>query len=140
MSWYFINSINGLGQNASLTPPLFIEVPLSSQVNERSCICVLMIYIFVKMYRGGQFYWWRKPEYPKKTTDLSQVYKIVFLFQVSNGSRLNLWFSNMANREKARNVDKVARVLFPVTFFLFNLIYWTVYIYVVGTCTKTKKC
>jgi hypothetical protein len=129
-----------LGPNASLTPPLFIEVPLSSQVIERSCICVLMIYIFVKMYRGGQFYWWRKPEYPKKTTDLSQVYKIVFLFQVSNGSRINLWFSNMANREKARNVDKLARVLFPVTFFLFNLIYWTVYIYVVGTCTKTKKC
>ena len=22
---------------------------------------------------GCQFYWWRKPEYPKKTTDLSQV-------------------------------------------------------------------
>ena len=129
-----------MGPNASLTPPLFIEVPLSSQVNERSCICVLMIYIFVKMYRGGQFYWWRKPKYPKKTTDLSQVYKIVFLFQVCNGSRINLWFSNMANREKARNVDKLARVLFPVTFFLFNLIYWTVYIYVVGTCTKTKKC
>ena len=21
----------------------------------------------------GQFYWWRKPEYPKKTTDLPQV-------------------------------------------------------------------
>ena len=24
-------------------------------------------------FRGGQFYWWRKPENPKKTTDLSQV-------------------------------------------------------------------
>ena len=25
-----------------------------------------------QLYRGSQFYWWRKPEYPKKTTDLSQ--------------------------------------------------------------------
>jgi hypothetical protein len=24
-------------------------------------------------YRGGQFHWWRKPECPEKTTDLSQV-------------------------------------------------------------------
>jgi hypothetical protein len=26
-----------------------------------------------KLYRGGELYWWRKPEYPEKTTDLSQV-------------------------------------------------------------------
>ena len=25
------------------------------------------------LYRGGQICWWRKPEYPEKTTDLSQV-------------------------------------------------------------------
>ena len=26
-----------------------------------------------QLYRGGQFYWWRKLEDPEKTTDLSQV-------------------------------------------------------------------
>jgi len=24
----------------------------------------------IKLNRGDQFYWWRKPEYPLKTTDL----------------------------------------------------------------------
>jgi len=23
-----------------------------------------------QLYRGSKFYWWRKPEYPEKTTDL----------------------------------------------------------------------
>ena len=26
-----------------------------------------------QLYRGSQFYWWRKPEYSEKTTDLPQV-------------------------------------------------------------------
>ena len=26
-----------------------------------------------QLYRGSQFYWLRKPEYPEKTTDLMQV-------------------------------------------------------------------
>ena len=55
------------------------------------CVCHGLVYdlwyltthsTISQLYRGGQFYWWRKPKYLEKTTDLLQIIDKLMFYQV----------------------------------------------------------
>ena len=40
--------------------------------------CLTQHLTIFQSYRGDQFYWWREPEYPEKTTDMPQVTETLY--------------------------------------------------------------
>ena len=47
--------------------------------------CLTPLSKIFQLYRDGQFYWWRKPEHPEKTTDL--FYRVHLAWRDSNSQR-----------------------------------------------------
>jgi hypothetical protein len=52
---------------------IFPHICVKKLNNRWGLWCLMPLSTIFQLHRGSQFYWWRKPEYSKKTTDLLQV-------------------------------------------------------------------
>jgi hypothetical protein len=62
--------------------------------------CLTPLSIIFQLYRGGQFYWWRKSEDLEKTTDLSQVIDKLYHLAMNGVRTHNVKYMNVNKKNE----------------------------------------
>ena len=67
--------------------------------------------IYIMLYHGSQFHWWRKQEYLEKTTDLSQVTDKLYHIMMLMLYRIHVAMSKIRTRDLMGDKYSIAQVV-----------------------------
>jgi len=63
---------------------IFGDCLVNGHILQLGLWCLTPLSTIFQLYRGGQFYWWRKPEYPENILQLYMLFINTFVYKCSN--------------------------------------------------------
>ena len=80
--------------------------------------CLMPLSTIFQLYRGSLFYWWRKPDYPEKTTNLQfNIYNLMWLHMFQYITSENCKLKKCKNLTPSHKIYPCIWNLMPCDFF-----------------------